>query len=114
MNYKESRPWGDFENLLESEECKVKIITIKPEQSPSYQFHHKRSEVWVVVKGTGMLKLDGEYRTVYKSDVIIVPTGSKHQIKNIGEEDLVFIEVQLGSYFGEDDIVRVDDIYGRS
>ena len=80
MNYKEERPWGDFENLLDNDKCKVKRIVIKSGEAPSYQYHFKRSEVWVVVEGSG---------------------------------DLVFIEVQLGTYFGEDDIVRLEDSYGR-
>jgi mannose-6-phosphate isomerase-like protein (cupin superfamily) len=80
-NYKEIRPWGTFENLLDTEYCKVKQIIIKPGQAPSYQYHFKRSEVWVVVKGKGELKLNDE--------------------------------IKQGSYFGEDDIVRLEDNYGR-
>jgi mannose-6-phosphate isomerase len=113
-NYKEIRPWGEFENLLDVEYCKVKQIVIKPGQSPSYQYHLKRSEVWVIVQGTGQLKIDDVINVVNKSDIITVPIESKHQIKNTGNEDLIFIEVQLGSYFGEDDIVRIEDVYGRA
>lgn len=113
-NYKESRPWGKFENLLEHKDCKVKVITIAPGQSPSYQYHHKREEVWVVVSGSGELKLDGKTTPILPRDIIHVPYLAKHQISNTGSENLVFIEVQLGEYFGEDDIVRVNDNYGRS
>ena len=94
MNYKETRPWGQFENLLDSDYCKVKEITIKSGQAPSYQYHYKRSEVYV-------------------GDTILVPVLVKHRVTNIGDEDLVFIEIQHGEYFGEDDIVRVQDSYGR-
>jgi mannose-6-phosphate isomerase-like protein (cupin superfamily) len=113
MNYKETRPWGEFENLLDAEYCKVKQIIIKPGQAPSYQYHFKRSEVWVVVQGEGELKMNDEIQSVRKWDAIIVPVEAKHQIKNTGTEDLIFIEVQLGEYFGEDDIVRLEDNYGR-
>jgi mannose-6-phosphate isomerase len=112
-NYKEERPWGVFENLLDTEYCKVKEIRIKPGQAPSYQYHYKRSEVWVVVKGQGELKLDDNITSVITGDILHIPVQAKHQIKNVGQDELVFIEVQLGEYFGEDDIVRLEDSYGR-
>jgi mannose-6-phosphate isomerase-like protein (cupin superfamily) len=113
MNYKETRPWGEFENLLDSNLCKVKQITIKPGQAPSYQYHFKRSEVWTLVQGEGELKLDDNIIKIKKWDTINIPLQEKHQIKNTGDEDIIFIEVQLGEYFGEDDIVRIEDNYGR-
>jgi mannose-6-phosphate isomerase-like protein (cupin superfamily) len=113
MNYKEKRPWGTFENLLDTEYCKVKEIIIKPGQAPSYQYHYKRSEVWVVVQGKGELKLDDVITQVNTGQIIQVPLKSKHQIKNNSDEDLIFVEIQLGEYFGEDDIVRLEDNYGR-
>ena len=113
MNYKETRPWGEFENLLDSKLCKVKQITIKPGQAPSYQYHFKRSEVWTLVQGEGELKLDDNIIKIKKWDTINIPLQAKHQIKNTGTEDLIFIEIQLGEYFGEDDIVRLEDNYGR-
>ena len=82
-------------------------------EAPSYQYHHKRSEIWVIVKGTAEVKLDGEVKPYGVGDIIHIPVKSKHQAKNIGDDDLVFIEVQLGEYFGEDDIVRLEDKYGR-
>ena len=112
-NYKEDRPWGTFENLLDTDYCKVKQIIIKPNQAPSYQYHFKRSEVWVVVKGEGELKLNDNITQVTTGQIIHVPLEAKHQIKNNCDEDLIFIEVQLGEYFGEDDIVRLEDNYGR-
>ena len=107
------KPWGTYKNILEEDFCKVKKITISPGQAPSYQYHFKRSEVWVVVQGSGEFKQDDIVRLVQYGDVLIVPVQSKHQVKNTGEEDLVFIEVQHGEYFGEDDIVRLEDNYGR-
>ena len=112
-NYKEERPWGSYENLLDSKDCKVKKIIILPNQRPSYQYHHKRTEVWVVVKGTGIVTIDDIESKVQEESVVIVPLGSKHRIKNTGKDNLIFIEVQLGTYFGEDDIVRLEDDYER-
>ena len=113
MNYKETRPWGEFENLLDSNLCKVKQIIIKPGQAPSYQYHFKRSEVWTIVQGEGELKLNDVIIPVLKGYTYHIEKKAKHQIKNTGTEDLIFIEIQLGEYFGEDDIVRLEDNYGR-
>lgn len=113
-NYKENRPWGTFENLLDKEYCKVKQIIIKPKQRPSYQYHHRRSEVWVIVKGYAEVTLDDVIKKAKAGDIIQVPTGCKHRIYNPSEtEELIFIEVQQGDYFGEDDIVRLADDYKR-
>ena len=112
-NYKEERPWGTFENLLDTEYCKVKEIVIKKGGRPSYQYYHKRSEAWVVVQGEAVATLD-DVETTYKvGEVIIVPVGTAHRVENRQDEDLKFIEVQTGTYFGEDDIVRLEDDYGR-
>ena len=113
-NYTEERPWGTFENLLDSNYCKVKEIIIKPGQAPSYQYHFKREEVWVVVQGKGELKLNDKIIPVITGQIIHIPVKAKHQIKNNSNKDLIFIEVQLGEYVGEDDIIRLEDKYGRS
>jgi|TARA_R110000744_G_C19366022_1_gene561921 mannose-6-phosphate isomerase-like protein (cupin superfamily) len=113
MNYFEKRPWGTFENLLDTDYCKVKQIIIKPNQAPSYQYHFKRQEVWVVVQGSGELRLDDSVTSVNEGQIIHIPFESKHQIKNNTDRDLIFIEIQMGDYFGEDDIVRLEDSYGR-
>ena len=108
------RPWGTYTNILDSNLCKVKIIVVKPNCQPSYQYHHKRSEHWVVVQGEGSVTIDDVVKTVKVNDSIFVDIGQKHRIKNTSDtEDLIFIEVQTGSYFGEDDIVRVEDDFGR-
>ena len=109
----ETRPWGSYTVLLDLPHTKVKTITIKPGHAPSYQFHYKRSEHWIVVKGIGVLTLDGVDRVLGPGDSIYIPKKAKHQFKNNGTEDLEFIEVQTGEYFGEDDIVRIKDNYGR-
>ena len=111
--YTEQRPWGKFENLLDEDYCKVKRITIKPGQRPSYQYHYKRAEHWVIVQGTAKVTLDDEDLEFKAGENSYVPVGVKHRIQNIGNDDLIFIEVQCGTYFGEDDIVRVSDDYGR-
>jgi mannose-6-phosphate isomerase len=113
MNYKETRPWGKFEILSEDNNCKVKKITVKSGESLSYQYHNKRSEVWTIIEGTAIFTLDDVSKTIEKGSVVQIPILCKHKIKNIGESDLIFIEVQLGEYFGEDDIVRLQDDYGR-
>jgi mannose-6-phosphate isomerase len=109
----EMKPWGSYTNILDEEYTKVKKIVIHPNQSPSYQYHFKRSEIWILVKGNGKVKIDDEIFHYKKGDVVFIEKESKHQITNTGDEDLIFIEVQLGEYFGEDDIVRLEDNYGR-
>jgi len=110
----ENRPWGSYTNILDVDFCKVKTITVKPGQQPSYQYHHKRAEHWVIVKGTGEVTIDDEIRKIDAGDYVFVEIGQKHRIKNTSEaDDLIFIEVQTGTYFGEDDIVRLEDSYGR-
>jgi mannose-6-phosphate isomerase-like protein (cupin superfamily) len=111
MNYKEKRPWGEFENLLDVDYCKVKKIIIQPGQAPSYQYHFKREEVWVVVKGEGKLILDDVESSVSLGSIVNVPIETKHRIRNTGDKNLIFIEVQLGEYLG--DIVRLEDDYDR-
>jgi mannose-6-phosphate isomerase len=113
MNYQETRPWGKFEIFSEDNNYKVKKITVNPGKSLSYQYHNKRSEVWTIIEGIAIFTLDDVSKTIEKGSVVQIPVLSKHKIKNIGECDLIFIEVQLGEYFGEDDIVRLQDDYGR-
>ena len=117
-NYKEKRPWGSFEHLLDEEYCKVKRIIVKPGQRLSYQYHHKRSECWVVVQGRATVTLDDkefEYESGNQfGNIVNIPVGTKHRVRNDEEIDLIFIETQTGTYFGEDDIVRLEDDYGRN
>lgn len=113
-NYTEKRPWGYYTVLLDQENCKVKKIVINAGQSPSYQYHYKRNEYWIITKGTGILKLDDIDRVVKEGDNIFIPKLCKHQFKNTSNDEIEFIEIQTGEYFGEDDIVRLEDNYGRS
>jgi mannose-6-phosphate isomerase len=110
----EDRPWGCFEILHEEEKCKVKKITVKPGERLSYQYHHKRSEVWTVVQGKATMTLDDVVEHYHYGETILIPQGTKHRVENRGTNDLIFIEVQHGSYFGEDDIVRIEDDYNRN
>lgn len=111
--YTEEKPWGSYTNLLDEEYTKVKKIVIKPGEAPSYQYHFKRSEIWIIVKGLAEIKIDDSVVVYSTGDIITIPKQAKHQVRNIGEDELVFVEVQLGDYFGEDDIVRLEDKYGR-
>ena len=110
---KVEKPWGSYETIYSDENTQVKIIVISPNQRPSYQYHFKRTETWVVVKGVGTLTLDDVVSLVKKGDVLFIPKEAKHRIQNTGNENLIFVEVQMGEYFGEDDIVRVSDDYSR-
>lgn len=110
----ENRPWGKFEILLDKEYFKTKVIRIEPGQRISYQLHNKRSEHWIVVKGEATVLLNDKEILVKPGEHIFIPQGAKHRAINNGNIVVEFIEVQVGSYFGEDDIVRYQDDYGRS
>jgi mannose-6-phosphate isomerase len=112
-SYVETRPWGSYTVLVDAPDHKVKTLTVEPGKRLSYQRHLRRSEHWFVVSGSGMVILDGEAREIGPASVIDVAVGVAHRIGNTGEGDLVFIEVQHGEYFGEDDIIRLEDDYGR-
>ena len=109
----ETRPWGEFFVLADEPTHKVKRIVVRPGQRLSYQRHEQRAEHWFVVAGTARVTLDGVDHTVATGGAIDIPRGAAHRIENRGTDDLVFVEVQLGDYFGEDDITRLDDDYGR-
>ena len=112
-NYIEHRPWGSFEHLLDTDYCKVKRIIVKPGGRLSYQYHDKRRETWVIVKGVADVTLDGMEWRYRNGEVVNIPIGTKHRVENTHKEDLIFIETQTGTYFGEDDFVRLEDDYGR-
>ncbi|HEX3295860.1 MAG TPA: phosphomannose isomerase type II C-terminal cupin domain [Nocardioides sp.] len=109
----EQRPWGAWHVLDEGRGYKVKRIEVRPGQRLSYQVHEQRSEHWTVVQGTATCTLDGETFEVEVGGSIDVGIGTAHRVANLHDEDLVLIEVQRGDYTGEDDIVRLDDDYGR-
>lgn len=110
----EVRPWGKFQILRDTEEFKSKTITVDPGAQISYQSHSKRAEHWIIVNGQGEVVLDGTVLPVRHGTHVHIPVGSKHRIRNTGDTPLRFVEIQLGTYFGEDDIVRYEDNYGRS
>ena len=109
------RPWGEY-LVLEDDAAdhKVKRITVTPHKRLSYQSHAKRAEHWFVVSGTAIVTLNDTEHEVLPGSAIDIPLGTKHRVENRGTEPLVFIEVQYGTYFGEDDIVRFEDDYGRT
>ena len=108
------RPWGTFTVLDEGENYKVKRIEVLPGMRLSYQKHAQRTEHWFVVQGTAKVRLDDRDITVRVGDAIDIPVGAAHRIENPGDELLIVVEVQRGSYLGEDDIVRLDDDFGRA
>ena len=108
------RPWGTFTVLDEGENFKVKRIEVLPGKRLSYQKHAKRAEHWFVVQGTARVTLDDREITVAAGEAIDIAVGAAHRIENPGEALLVFIEVQRGTYLGEDDIVRLQDDFGRT
>jgi mannose-1-phosphate guanylyltransferase len=107
------RPWGHFDSVEEDKRFKVKRITVKPGARTSVQMHHHRSEHWVVVSGTAKVTRGGETHIVSENESIYINVGVTHSLENPGVIPLDLIEVQTGSYLGEDDIVRSDDLYGR-
>ena len=109
----EKRPWGKFENLLDTNIVKVKRLTIKPYKRLSLQYHTKRQEHWFVVSGLANIHLDGKNIQLKERESIDIPRFSKHFIENNTSDELIIIEIQTGEYFGEDDIIRVDDPYSR-
>ena len=112
---RDQRPWGEYTVLDESDNFKVKRITVTEGKRLSYQRHARRSEHWLVVHGAGRVTLEGKEFDVFPGTAVAVPVGAAHRIANTGAtEPLIFVEVQRGDYFGEDDIVRLDDDYGRA
>jgi mannose-6-phosphate isomerase-like protein (cupin superfamily) len=109
----EARPWGSWHVIDVADGYKVKRIHVNPGCRLSYQTHAHRSEHWVVIAGTATCLIDDVVRTVHAGASIDIPLGAKHRLGNDGDEELVIVEVQRGHYTGEDDIVRLQDDYGR-
>ena len=110
----EVRPWGTWQVLDSGEGWKVKRIEVRPGHRLSYQTHEFRAEHWVVVSGTATCTIDGHTVVAGQGEFVAVSIGAAHRIANAHDEELVIIEVQRGTYTGEDDIVRLDDDYGRN
>jgi len=112
-NYDE-RPWGTFTVLDEAEGYKVKRIEVLPGKRLSYQKHAQRAEHWFIVAGTAKVTLDGKDIFLKPGEYVDIAVGAAHRVENPSEETVVFIEVQRGEYLGEDDIVRLQDDFGRT
>lgn len=111
---KSFRPWGNYETLVKSDRFQVKRIVVKPGEQTSLQKHYHRSEHWIVVSGTAKVTLKNKIHLITENESIYIPLGDAHRITNPGTIPLVLIEVQSGAYLGEDDIVRLEDNYGRT
>jgi mannose-1-phosphate guanylyltransferase/mannose-6-phosphate isomerase len=108
------RPWGSYQSLDQGERYQVKRIVVKQGGRLSLQMHHHRAEHWVVVRGTARVTVGDSISLLHENESIYVPSGARHRLENPGKIDLELIEVQTGSYLGEDDIVRIEDDYHRS
>lgn len=111
---KSDRPWGRYEVLHESKSHKVKCIWVSPGKRLSYQRHKFRAEHWFIVAGQAEVTIDGKKKILGLGDSVDFSIGVLHRIHNIGHEEVIFIEVQTGTYFGEDDIERIEDDFGRT
>ncbi len=107
------RPWGSYQSLAKGDGYQVKHIVVNPGASLSLQMHHHRAEHWTVIKGAGMITCDEKEFMLHPNESTFIPLGSKHRLANPGEAPVEIIEVQVGEYLGEDDIVRFEDRYGR-
>jgi mannose-1-phosphate guanylyltransferase/mannose-6-phosphate isomerase len=107
------RPWGSYQSLDEGNRYQVKRIVVKAGGRLSLQMHHHRAEHWVIVRGTARVTVGNEVKTLHENESIYIPIGSRHRLENPGKIDLELIEVQTGSYLGEDDIIRIEDDYQR-
>ncbi len=107
------RPWGYYIVLADEPDHKVKRIVVNPGKRLSLQRHQKRAEHWYVIRGNAIVTLDQDKIHLEKGQAVDIPRGSVHRIENKGTEDMAFIEIQTGEYFGEDDIERLEDDFGR-
>ena len=107
------RPWGSYDSIDNGDRFQVKRLSVKPGQSMSLQLHHHRAEHWIVVSGTARITRGEETFLLEENQSTYIPLGTRHRIENPGKIPLHIIEVQSGTYLGEDDIVRFEDRYGR-
>ncbi|MFT7185178.1 MAG: mannose-1-phosphate guanylyltransferase/mannose-6-phosphate isomerase [Pseudohongiellaceae bacterium] len=108
-----SRPWGSYDSIDIGERFQVKRITVKPKAKLSLQMHHHRAEHWIIVSGSALVTINNETKLLCENQSTYIPIGATHRLENPGVLPLEMIEVQSGSYLGEDDIVRFEDTYGR-
>ena len=107
------RPWGWYESIALGPRFQVKRIVVNPGAALSLQSHNHRSEHWIVVEGAAKVTIDDQVKTVTENQSVYIPLGAVHRMENPGKRPLTLIEVQTGSYFGEDDIIRYEDVYSR-
>jgi len=110
----EDRPWGSFETVDRGERYRVKRIVVKPGGQLSLQMHYHRAEHWIVVSGAAVVTRDDMRMLVRENEAVHIPIGMRHRVENPGKTPLCLVEIQIGSYLEEDDIVRLEDRYGRS
>ena len=108
-----NRPWGSYRTIEQRENYQIKHIIVYPGQRLSLQYHLKRDEHWTIIKGIGKMQLDEEIFELSINESVYIPKQSKHRITNQSNSNIEFIEIQIGTYLGEDDIVRLSDDYGR-
>ena len=108
----ENKPWGYYKILHTDNNCQTKFLSVNPESRLSYQSHKHRSEHWFIVSGMALVTIEDEKSVLYPGDSIDIPEGIKHRIEAL-HQPVEFIEVQTGTYFGEDDIIRYEDDYNR-
>ena len=114
LGNRENRPWGYYETIEVGQRFQVKRILVHPGQTLSLQSHRHRSEYWIVVKGTAEVEIEDAKTLLGEGEATHIPLGAVHRMHNPGKIAMELIEVQIGSYLGEDDIVRYEDIYGRT
>lgn len=107
------RPWGRYDVVNTDRFHKIKYINVESYHRTSLQYHEHRSEIWVIISGNGEVEIDGKITEISYGDHCYIPAGAVHRISNTNEKKLIFIEIQVGSYFGEDDIYRIEDDYDR-
>lgn len=113
MKQREERPWGWYEILYEEKNLKIKKIMIKPGLRLSLQSHDQRGENWTIIKGNAIVTREKENIQLTSNQMVFIPPKSKHRIENTGNSELIFIEIQSGTYLGEDDIIRYEDDFNR-
>lgn len=109
-----TRPWGTYQTLKISKNCQVKWIEVNPNSKLSLQKHKKRSEHWVIVKGKPTITVDKLKKQYFENEHVFIPIEGVHRIENTTDQKVIVVEVQIGTYLGEDDIIRLEDVYGRT
>jgi len=107
------KPWGSFEIIETTDSYQIKRLIVKPDQMLSLQYHHYRSEHWTVVKGIATCQVGEDIHLLSRNQTLYIPRGANHRLSNETDSDIELIEIQIGDYLGEDDIVRIEDMYSR-